>query len=250
MDKEKEITQQPKPIEDAIALLEKAISMVEQESINLSKSEDAQAEQDDDEANGGEPEVVNMGGEPMEKEAEEPVAEDKIEEEPKEDEEKDEEKDEKKDESEDEESDEDAMNSFEKAKAKVEARGLLKSAPKTEQMKKTAHTEDLVKSEINSLRKSYDNRFDSISASVEKLTKSLEKIASRPQPRRGATNLAPLRKSDHEPEQEQMSKSEVINQLFQLQKSGDTRVTPGLIYKVECNKLDARDFKTLKGILG
>lgn len=72
------------------------------------------------------------------------------------------------------------------------------------------------------LMKSYvDERVSGLEGKIDALTKAIQELAEAPVPSRGATfkSVKPLAKS--EPEPEPLSKSDVVNKLFELKKSGE-----------------------------
>ena len=176
------------------------------------------------------------------------------------DEDKDEDKkDDKKDESEKEESDEDVKKSYESALGKMKARGLVKSeAPataKSEEVKVEAKKEDTItKSEspktdqTEVLAKAYDARFEALTKTVSDMSETIKKLSSAPVARKGLSGLAPLRKS--EDEGKNLSKSETIEKLFDLQKSGNRQVDPSLINRVETGRVTTADLEFINKMLG
>jgi hypothetical protein len=76
--------------------------------------------------------------------------------------------------------------------------------------------------EVSSLMKSYiDERISPIEGKLEAIATLIKEIADAPVPSRGASykSLAPLKKSE-EGTTEALNKSEVVNKLFELKKSG------------------------------
>ena len=176
----------------------------------------------------------------------------KAEKEPDEDDEKDEKKEDKKDKKpeahkEPDEDDEDDMDD-DKAE-KMEQKLCAYKAKKEAGMKKSevnaqAIAESLKKSitaPIEEFQKSVNDRM----ARIEELIK---KIGSAPAARQSLSGLTPLVKSaeDNQAPGSQLSKSQILDKLFDLQKSGDRRVSSEVIARVETGDmavLAERDIK-------
>lgn len=94
---------------------------------------------------------------------------------------------------------------------------------------KKEEKEDLAKSEL----KARDEKIESLQKTIEGLTKTVEEIAARPMGRKAVTGLQPIRKPEEDGMGQTISKSQVIDRLLDLQKSGDKRVTPVLVTKFE-----------------
>lgn len=132
-------------------------------------------------------------------------------------------------EDEDKDSDEKLAAAYKSLVAKMEKRGLMH------------------KSEADhDLRKSVDERFDALNKAVREVSETVKKIAAQPS-RKGVSGFAPLKKSEGE-EQSSLKKSEVIEKLFELRKSGDKRVDSLLINRIETNRHSAADVQTLRAL--
>lgn len=83
-------------------------------------------------------------------------------------------------------------------------------------------------SQVEEMHKSFSDRLTQIEGLINKLV-------STPQPRQSVSNLAPLAKSneDVQPASSQLSKAQVIDKLFELQKADDKRVDSSVIARVE-----------------
>lgn len=133
------------------------------------------------------------------------------------------------------ESDEKLQMAYKSLVTKMEKRGLMQ---KTSVQKSEAGSSDL--------RKSVDERFDALTKSIKEVSETVKKIASQPTARKGVTGYAPLKKS--EGEEQPLKKSEVIEKLFELRKSGDKRVDSLLINRIETNRHSAADVQTLRSL--
>jgi len=156
----------------------------------------------------------------------------------------------------DDEMSDDAMKSeYAAFQKKMEARGLLKKEePKTnakiEDVKKSEISvgESLAKAEVETLRKSIDDRFASFEKSISTIQEVVTKIAGQPaSPRKGVSGLQPLKKSEEG--SVQFSKSQICDKLLELKKSGDRRVNTSLIARIETNCLQKADFDLINSIL-
>jgi len=149
--------------------------------------------------------------------------------------------DEDKDQGQDQDEDEDKekmMSAFKSLVAKMEKSGIdvakiAKSAPAA-----------LDKSEA--LKKSVDERFEALSKAVKDVAETVKKIASQPASRKGVSGYAPLQKS--EAGTETLKKSDVLNKLLDLRKSGDARVDSMLINRVETGRISNQDAETLRAL--
>lgn len=101
----------------------------------------------------------------------------------------------------------------------------------------------MTKSEIDAVA---DTLQKSLVSKVEELTKSIterlaqvedmmSKLAKAPQPRQSVSGLAPLAKSEDAQPAQTLSKGEVLDKLFEMQKSGDSRVDSDVIIRVDMN---------------
>jgi hypothetical protein len=139
--------------------------------------------------------------------------------------------------------------------SKMESRGLIrKSEPTSAPIQKSENVPAAPASyDDAALRKSIDERFESITGTLQNVAETVKKIAAQPKDRKGLTGYQPLKKSEG---QASLKKSEVVGKLLDLKKSGDPRVA-GLagslfITRVEQGRLMKGDDETLKalGILG
>lgn len=161
------------------------------------------------------------------------------------------------------ESDEDLKRSYAALVSKMEARGLMAKVDVTKS--ETAEKEKPAKAEaapapvvdtsaIDTLRKSYDEKFEAFGKTLGAIGDSVKKIAAQPAaPRKGLTGAKPLRKSDDEGTPS-LKKGEVVNKLLDLKKSGDQRLEgasgSSLINRVETERLQPADVERIKSILG
>ena len=84
-------------------------------------------------------------------------------------------------------------------------------------------------SHVEELQKSFGDR-------LGKLESLIEKLVSAPQPRQSVSGLAPLAKSTDDVAaagQAQLNKAQVLDKLFEMQKSEDKRVDSNVISRVE-----------------
>jgi hypothetical protein len=149
-------------------------------------------------------------------------------------------------------SDETLKSEFEAIVAKMEARGLLNKKEKEEKkdgMKKSEASAPDFSAETSSLRKSMDDRFESLAKTIKDVADAVKKIASTPVARKGVAGYQPLRKNEGAPT---LRKGEVVSKLIDLKKGGDIRVDTGLINRVETGRLMKGDDDRLRnlGILG
>jgi hypothetical protein len=136
-------------------------------------------------------------------------------------------------------SDEEMMEHFKSLSAKLESKGLLKKGELIEADK----GEDF--------RKSVDERFEKLTASLGEVTDVIKRLASAPMPRRGVAGYAPLKKTEGS-ESAPLHKGEVVNKLLNLRKGGERSIDTALINRVETNRLIKGDLDRIKnlGILG
>ena len=163
------------------------------------------------------------------------------------------------------ESDEDVEKIFKAYEEKMKKRGLSKTDPKQSQpltktqpaAKPAAKAES--KPEIETLRKTYDDKFEQLTKTIETLTAQVTKLADRPVGRKGVTGVRPLAKNDGAdlpegagaPAQETpLTKSQIVDKLIDLQKSGNPEVTPLFVTKVETGGLDRHDIEKVRRLLG
>lgn len=167
---------------------------------------------------------------------------------PAEDKEEDEDKEEEKEEEgkeDDEEDDETLKSNYAKMCAKMEARGLMKKSEENPEVKKSeaAPSED----KTEALRKSVDERFDSLTKAIAEISATVSKIASAPA-RKGVAGYQPLRKSE-EGEVQPLNKAEIIGKLLDLKKSGKY-VDTALINRIETGRTSEADAQSIKQLLG
>jgi hypothetical protein len=141
-----------------------------------------------------------------------------------------------------EESDEEMMEHFKSLSAKLEVKGLLK---------KSEIAAPIVEEKGEEFRKSVDERFEKLTASISEVSELVKKVASAPMQRRGVAGYAPLKKtegSDAAP----LQKGEVVNKLLDLRKNGERSIDTALINRVETSRLQKGDMERIKnlGILG
>jgi hypothetical protein len=172
-----------------------------------------------------------------------------------------------KDKKKDKESDEDLKRSYDALVSKMEARGLMakvdvaKSETATQEAAPVKVAEAAATivapvadtSAIDSLRKSYDEKFEAFGKTLGAIGDSVKKIAAQPAaPRKGLTGAKPLRKSEEEAGSS-LKKGEVVNRLLDLKKSGDRRLEgaggSSLINRVETERLHPADIERIKSIL-
>ena len=149
------------------------------------------------------------------------------------------------------ESDEKLMETYKSVCAKMEKKGLLKSETPAEEVQKSeAKVDDSKAEEIESLKKSFSDQIESLSKKMETISQTVEKFAKAPAaPRKGLSGATPLRKSEDEGKAV-LSKTEALDKLLNLKKSGDQRIDTGLINRVETGRLTKYDYEKLNSILG
>lgn len=166
-----------------------------------------------------------------------------------------------KEEDEDEEaSDDDVKKGYDFFLSKMYERGLIKSEEASEE-KVVAETkvERIAKSEMaapvqtedkaEALAKSVDSRFDALTKTVTELTEAISRFANAPAaPRKGLAGYQPLKKNDSSDEKS-LTKSEMVEGLLKAQQSGDRRVDPHLVAKVESGRCSASDLQLVERII-
>jgi hypothetical protein len=142
--------------------------------------------------------------------------------------------------------DETLKSKYAKMCAKMEKRGLMKkSEEKVEEVKKSEAPAAEDKTET--LRKSVDDRFDSLTKAIAEISATVNKIASAPA-RKGVAGYQPLRKSE-EGEAQPLNKAEIIGKLLDLKKSGKY-VDTALINRIETGRTSEADAQAVKQLLG
>lgn len=203
----------------------------------------------------------------------------------KEDEKDDEEAQDQEGEDEKEESDDDLMRSYSALVAKMESRGLLekseddkdedkdedkkdkkedkdekkddkkkydkKDEDKKDEKKENpfAKSETVVEDKTETLKKSFDERFESLSKAIEALSETVTKIAAQPAPRKSVSGLQPLKKNEEGSDKPNLNKSEAIDKLLDLRKT-DKRITTELINRFETGRLMPDEIQFVQRILG
>jgi len=140
---------------------------------------------------------------------------------------------------------------------KMEARGLMrkqeivKSETKTESKSNDNSNVDFT-GEIVSLKKSTDDKLETLTKAIKAVSESVKKIAAQPaSPRKGLAGYKPLKKNESDEDSTpKLRKSEVVDKLLDLRKSGDERVNTLLINRVETNRLLPSDIETIKSVIG
>lgn len=160
--------------------------------------------------------------------------------------EKDEDKEE--DEEEEEMSDDALKSEYAAVASEMERRGLIQKTQSQQTEQSTQSTQTSTSSE-SELRKAMEGEIDELRKTIASLTETVSKIASQPATRKGVSGLAPLRKSE-EGEEKSLRKSEIVEKLLELKKSGDRRVNTALINRVETSRMNPEDLNFIKGILG
>lgn len=130
------------------------------------------------------------------------------------------------------------MQTYKSVVAKMEKRGLMHKMKMKEEKVHKSETADA--------------RFESLAKAIKDVSETVKKIATAPAaPRKGLAGYAPLRKSE-EGEGKSLRKSEVVNKLIELKKSGTAGIDTGLINRVETARLTPSDIEAIKslGILG
>jgi len=159
------------------------------------------------------------------------------------------EEDEDKEEGEDEEDkmdDETLKSRYAKMCAKMEARGLMKKSEDKAEVKKSEAPASEDKTEA--LKKSVDDRFDSLTKAIAEISATVSKIASAPA-RKGVAGYQPLRKNEEGSEAQPLNKAEVISKLLDLKKSGKY-VDTALINRIETGRTSEADAQSIKQLLG
>ena len=149
--------------------------------------------------------------------------------------------------------DEKEMEKFMRMMSKAMVRlGIAKSdsdsEPKAEEVKLEKSEE--TKSEGEDLNKAQADKIETLTKEIEGLKKTVDDISKAPvSGRRSLTGLKPIQKSEDEKGGQAattLSKSQVIDKLFALQKSGDKRINPVLITKAE----QARSAEEMTALVG
>ena len=108
------------------------------------------------------------------------------------------------------------------------AQGAMMSKADVDQISDTLKKS--IVTQVEEMHKSFSDRLSQIESLIGKM-------ATAPQPRQSVSGLAPLAKSNEDvqaaAQQNQMSKSQMIDKLFELQKSNDKRVDSMVISRVE-----------------
>lgn len=152
-------------------------------------------------------------------------------------------------------SDDELIETYKSLVATMEERGLFQKAEeedKEEEEEKEEDDKPVEKSETisetDTLRKSVDERFDTLTKAIAEIGDAVKKIAAAPVGRRGVTGYAPLKKSEDAPT---LKKSEVVSKLLELKKS-DQSIDSLFINRVETGRASAADVERIKklGILG
>lgn len=145
-------------------------------------------------------------------------------------------------------SDSELLNMYKSLISKMEARGLIKkSEPVSAPIQKSEAAP--VSFDDSALRKSIDDRFDSVANAIKSVAETVKKIAAQPKERKGLTGYQPLKKSEGPAS---LKKSDVVGKLLELRKSGTPGVDTLFITRVEQGRLAKGDDERLKalGILG
>ena len=129
--------------------------------------------------------------------------------------------------------DETLKSEYAKLTKKMSERGLMKS-------------ETVKKSESNDLKK-YETQISDLTKTVTDLQASIKKIANAPVSK-GVKGYNPLKKNTEE-EAAPLNKSEVINKILNLKKSGQS-VPVGIINRIEGNRCSNEDATYIKGLIG
>ena len=160
----------------------------------------------------------------------------------KEDDEKDE------DEDDDDDDDEKMIAAYKSLCAKMETRGLIEKVSKSE----SKSGEVNFTGEIVSLKKSTDEKLETLTKAIKAVSESVKKIASQPvASRKGLAGYTPLKKNDNdEGGTSSLKKSEVVNKLLDLKKSGDERVNSLLINRIETGRHTPSDVETINRLIG
>jgi len=163
----------------------------------------------------------------------------------------DESKDEEEDEEEEEKSDEALKSEYAAILSTMEQRGLIQkdqSISKSEKAETTGNTGN--NGGTDELKKAIDSEIGELKKAIADLSETVSKIAAQPAAsRKGVSGLAPLRKSE-EGEDKFLRKTEVVEKLLELKKSGDRRVNTALINRVETGRMNSEDLNFIKGMLG
>lgn len=111
-------------------------------------------------------------------------------------------------------------------------------------------------SEVEELRKTYDERFEGLMKAISDLTSKVEALSKSSKGRRGATNVAPLEKNEKdaagaEPApQRGFTRRQVVESLVKAQAEGKHGVTSLLVAKVETgSQLSKSEFELVKSLV-
>lgn len=147
----------------------------------------------------------------------------------------------------DEEMSDDTMKSeYAALTAKMESRGLLsKSEPKAKELKKSEDSSDQLKKAVDT----QGSEISELKKAIASIAETVNKIAAQPAARKGVSGLTPLKKSEGSENDQPLVKSQVVEKLFELKKSGDRRVDTALINRVETNRVTAQDINFIKTLV-
>jgi len=152
------------------------------------------------------------------------------------DEKKNDKKSDKKDDDDDDDMDDDKAEKLKAKIKKYEDDKAAKAADPAMVKSDAAVVEELKKSlneKVDGLYKSFGDRLTQLEGMIEKLVKA-------PQPRQSASGMQPLAKSEADVQPAtapaaQITKSQALDKLFEMQKSGDQRVDSNVIARVDMN---------------
>ncbi len=143
-------------------------------------------------------------------------------------------------------SDADLIQMYKSLVSKLESRGLIKAEKACPMQKSEVAPAAPDFSKIESdLRKSMDERFESMAGTIKDVAETVKRIASVPQGRKGLTGYQPLKKNEGAAP---LRKGEVVGKLLELRKSGDPRVTTTFITRIEQGRLAKGDDDVLKAL--
>jgi len=156
----------------------------------------------------------------------------------------------------DDDDDEKMLATYKSLCEKMEARGLMRKQEiiKSETATESKSNINVVDNtgEIKSLRKSTDDKLETLTKAIKAVSESVKKIAAQPvSPRKGLAGYKPLKKNESDGDSApKLQKSEIVDKLLDLRKSGDERVNSLLINRVETNRLMPSDIETIKSVIG
>jgi hypothetical protein len=160
---------------------------------------------------------------------------------------------EKPEEKEDEEDDEKLKEAYKSLVAKMEKRGLMEKACKpirkseTEVEAPVVEKTPEVKTEVvDTLRKSVDERFESLTKAIKEVSEVVKKIAATPMPRKGVAWVQALKKS--EGSETTLRKSDILGKLLDLKKNGDKQIDSIFINRVETGRVTEADVAKLRSL--